>query len=69
MGMPPMLNGKNKKLPSSSTFTCPICGNEFNSIDVINRIRNNDLISTKNCPSCHEPIPIKDLAKTLRTDG
>jgi transcription elongation factor Elf1 len=37
MGFPPMLNGKNKKLSSTSTFTCPECGNEFNSFDVVNK--------------------------------
>ena len=68
MGFPPMLNGKHKKLNSSTTFTCPECGNEFNSFDVVNKIRSNQLDSTKNCPICKAEIPIKSLQKSLRNN-
>ena len=65
MGFPLMLNGLNKKLTASTVFTCPKCGNEFNSYEIVNMIRDNEYHAEKKCPICHESVPVKALAQSL----
>jgi RNA polymerase subunit RPABC4/transcription elongation factor Spt4 len=61
MGFPPMLNGKNKHLNSTDSVVCPKCGDEFTDYELINKINENQLNSTKNCPNCKQEIAIKNL--------